>query len=81
MTYIPGNHWMICDRCGFKYRRSEMRKEWNGAWVCEADFEPRHPQDYMVRGRKDNQRPPVVRPQPTDYDPAIGTDEVTQDDL
>jgi len=42
--YIAGDPWAICDRCGFKYRRSELRKEWTGLLVCKADFDPKHPQ-------------------------------------
>lgn len=59
--YRPGDHWMVCDRCGFDYRFSQMRKTWDGLWVCHKDWEPRHPQDF-VRGKSDRQVPPVVRP-------------------
>lgn len=30
---------MVCDRNGKVYRRSEMRKEWNGLWVHKSEFE------------------------------------------
>lgn len=45
--YQPGNHWCECQRCGFDYRASQMRKEWNGSLVCEDCYEPRHPQDFV----------------------------------
>lgn len=59
--YQPGNHWMVCDVCGFDYRSSEMRKRWDGAWVCRKDWESRHPQDF-VKGRRDKMRVPIARP-------------------
>lgn len=63
--YRPGDYWRICDRCGFKVRASQTRKEWTGQIVCLNDFEERHPQDF-VRGRKDHQTVPDPRPEGTD---------------
>lgn len=48
MSYSPGATKAICDRCGFEYRLSELRKEWTGLMVCRADFDPR-PRDYTPR--------------------------------
>lgn len=45
--YKPGDWNAICDRCGFKFKASELREEWTGLRVCEADFELRHPQDFL----------------------------------
>lgn len=61
--YIAGDFWRICEECGFKKRSSETFKRWDGLWVCEADYEPRHPQDF-VRGRKDRIVVPEPRPDP-----------------
>lgn len=61
MTYIPGDYWMACDRCGRRYRKSVMKKTWNNLWVCPEDFEERHPQEY-VRGVQDTITVPVSRP-------------------
>ena len=63
--YRPGDFWRICDRCGFQKRASETFKTWDGLYVCEADFETRHPQDF-VRGRRDNQNVPDPRPETPD---------------
>ena len=52
----------ICDQCGFKFKASETRKQWDGLIVCNSCYEPRHPQDF-VRGRRDRQRVPDPRPQ------------------
>jgi hypothetical protein len=53
-TYRPGDHYVICDECGFQCRASETRKRWDGMRVCNKDYESRHPQD-GVRGRRDRQ--------------------------
>lgn len=63
--YIPGDHWVICDECGFKVRSSNTRVRWDKMRVCLADWEPRHPQD-RVRGKRDRQRVPNPRPDPPD---------------
>lgn len=76
--YQPGNYWMVCDRCGFDYRRSEMKKEWTGLWVCKADWDPRHPLDF-VKGIKEDQSVPVARPEKEIVTISIGS--VTADDL
>lgn len=76
--YRAGDHWRICDECGWKVRASETRKRWDGLIVCLPDFEMRHPQDF-VRGRADRQRVASPRPDPT---PAyISPGDVTADDL
>lgn len=64
--YQAGNHWVICDRCGVAVRSKEIKKTWDGLAVCDDDWEPRHPQDF-VRGREDNITPQgPVRPEPRD---------------
>lgn len=45
--YIPRDNWVICQRTGMKFRRSEMRQEWNGLWVHNSVWQPRHPQDFV----------------------------------
>jgi len=60
--YIPGDYYVICDRCGFKRRVSTTRREWNGLLVCYPEcWEARHPQDF-VRAKRDKQRVPIARP-------------------
>lgn len=51
--YKPGDHWNVCQRCGFDMKQSESKKEWTGLIVCKDCWEPRHPQDF-VRGRPEN---------------------------
>jgi hypothetical protein len=57
----------ICDRCGFLYKASQLKKEWNGLRVCKVCWEPRHPQDF-VRGKKDDQSVPWTRSESTDVE-------------
>jgi len=63
--YKHGDWNAICDRCGFKYKASELKKTWDGLWVCKKDWEPRHPQD-KIRGIPDDPSVPFTRPDPTD---------------
>lgn len=74
--FIPGEPLGICDRCGFKFRLKELRKEWTGLMVCKDDYDPRHPQDF-VKGVKESGGVKDARPEPTDK--FVGT--VTADDL
>ena len=72
--YKAGDYWMVCDRCGFDYRRSQMRQEWTGLWVCEADWEPRHPQDF-AQAKPDTIVPDPVRPvAENQFDPGSDND-------
>ena len=79
--YQPGNHWMVCDLCGFDIRSKDAKEMWNGLWVCPIDWTTRHPQDF-VRGVPDEiaaaepVRPPgaetFVPDQPDRSDPIEG---------
>lgn len=43
--YASGkNSYAISDRSGFRYRYTDMRKEWNGLLVGKDEFETKHPQ-------------------------------------
>jgi hypothetical protein len=64
-SYIPGDWYLVCDECGLDFRRSDMRKRWDNAWVCEKDWEPKHPQEF-VRGIAEKIRVPIARPVPED---------------
>jgi hypothetical protein len=65
MGYIRGGNWAICDVCGFKYRAFDLRRRWDGALCCSADWELRNPQDYL-RGVPDNPTAPVTNPEQPD---------------
>lgn len=76
--YVPNDHWVICDECGFKVRSSDTRKRWDGMRVCTKDWEPRHPQDF-VRGRRDRQSVSDARPESPDT--FLTANQVTKDSL
>lgn len=64
--FIPGDHWVVCDRCGMDIRSSDARETWDNLVVCPDDWEPRHPQDF-VRGVPENTAARgLVRPPPAD---------------
>jgi hypothetical protein len=75
--YRAGDHLVLCDRCGFKMYASQTRKTWDGLRVCEKDWEPRHPQDF-VRGKVDKQAVTDPRPEPEDV---FVTGQVKPEDL
>ena len=58
-----GDYNAICDRCGSKFKFSDLKLEWDGLYVCTANgcWEPRQPQDY-VKGVRDDMAVPVSRP-------------------
>lgn len=44
MPYRPGDHYVQCDRCGFKRYASECRMTWEGWLVCgDTCWEEKHP--------------------------------------
>ena len=64
--YKSGDHFVICDICGFKRYRSECRKNWKQQIVCgDTCYEKKHPQ-LTVRTRKDKQGVKDARPEPED---------------
>ena len=77
MAYLKDPH-MICDLCGMKYRKSQMRKNWKGQMVCSKDWEPRHPQDF-VRSVPDGKAVRDARPRQTNKELSPG--DVTAADL
>lgn len=60
-----GDHNAICYVCGFERKSSEMLLRWDGVYVCQDDWEPRHPQDF-VRGVPEEQAPDWTQPEPPD---------------
>lgn len=61
-TFVQGAWNAICQRCGGKFKSTELRLTWQGWRVCEKDWEARHPQDF-VRGRADAMSVPWARPE------------------
>jgi hypothetical protein len=45
--YKSGSHWANCFSCGFNFRKEDLKKTWDNRWVCNEDWEPRQPQDFL----------------------------------
>lgn len=60
--YKSGDWNAVCDICGFRFKASKLKKNWKGQYVCEADFELRHPQEF-VRVRPEKISVPWARPE------------------
>lgn len=60
-----GDHNAICFECGRKRKASELKKHWQGYYVCAEHWEPRQPQDF-VRSIPDVMTPPWAQPMPAD---------------
>ncbi|CAB4120888.1 hypothetical protein UFOVP2_48 [uncultured Caudovirales phage] len=60
--YEEGGWDAQCFRCGSKRKASELRKQWQGFWVCQEHWEPRHPQDF-VKAVPDNSSVPWSQPE------------------
>lgn len=76
--YAHGDSNAICDECGFKFKRSQLRKRWDGAFVCSDDWEPRQPQDLLRAGRVSR---PVRDARPEGEDVFLEPGDVTREDL
>jgi hypothetical protein len=61
--YEMGAYNMSCDQCGRIFKSGELRLRWDNAWVDDACWEIRQPQDF-VRGIPDNQSVPYARIRP-----------------
>lgn len=53
----------VCYECGRKRKASQLKRHWQGYYVCPEHWEPRQPQDF-VRAQADIQTPPWVQPMP-----------------
>jgi hypothetical protein len=58
--------WSLCDRCGFKYRRRQLKKETTGFVVCHPCYDGAydlrsHPQNKPPRFRREMLNVPDAR--------------------
>jgi hypothetical protein len=80
MTYFLSGQWnALCDRCGFQFKSSELREDWQGLMVDAECFERRNPQDF-IKIEAETAIPDWTRPEPEDLflQPASCTLEGTQ---
>jgi hypothetical protein len=50
--YKSGDHNIECAECSFEFKRSQLRRRYDGALVCQADWEPRPKQEMKERKHK-----------------------------
>lgn len=79
--YVRGTWRASCQRCGFDFKASELRKEpGTDLRVCRDCRDPRHPQE-RIKARADRQDVAWVSP-PLERDVSPGSgNEVSADDL
>lgn len=54
MAFAKGKFaWGLCDYCGQRFKLNDLKKNWRGFKVCEADYEPKEPQLEPLRYRGD----------------------------
>jgi hypothetical protein len=58
--FASGQHNIICDVCGFKFKSSQIKKRWDGLLVCQQDYELDHPSKY-IRVRETGLAVPDIR--------------------
>ncbi len=63
--YKKGDYNAICDRCGFKFKASQMLKTWDGLLVDRTCWEPRQPLDFL-RVYPEHLGVPIARPEADD---------------
>jgi len=76
-TRWKGNTWnAICDRCGFKFKNTDLLQDYQGLMVCKTCFEHRHPQE-LLRPVQDQHKLPWTQPEGDDSTVTL-TDGCTQ---
>ena len=64
-NYLQLGNWnALCDRCGRKFKASDLQRTWEGLMVCKDDYETRHPSDFL-RVQREQIAVPWSRPYPT----------------
>lgn len=76
--YKPGQHFALCDLCGYRFLSGELRKDYRGMMVCKDDYETRHPQE-SIKVKKE--RIKVDNPRPQTADRFLEPGDVTVEDL
>ena len=64
-AFVLGDYNAICHECGRKRKASQLKKHWQGYYVCVDCYEPRHPQDF-VRSPPPEKAPTWIQPPAAD---------------
>lgn len=76
--FKKGDYNVICDRTGYKVKRSQCVKQWDGLIVLKSHAEERHPQDNLPPGRASK---PLTDARPEATDTFLNAGDVTINDL
>lgn len=66
----------LCQRCGFKYRLNQLKREWTALRVCSDCFDPKPPDLKPPKYKPEGLPRPDASP---DIEPVFGR--VSRDDL
>lgn len=67
-AYASGSmSWAICDRCGFRYKYTELKREWQGLRTCNECWSIKHPQLDPIYPPTEPQA--LLNPRPDRYEP------------
>lgn len=55
----------VCQRCDFKYKMSELKRDGYGIIACSTCWDPKHPQDTLRKPRPEKY-PRFISPEPAD---------------
>ena len=71
MAYAVGKYSQaLCDRCGFVYKYTQLKTEWNNLKVCPDCYEPKHPQLEPIITPTDPEA--LLQPRGTESAPTTG---------
>ena len=76
--YKKGDPNVICDRTGFKVKRSQCVLQWDNRLVLRSHAEERHPQDNLPHGRASK---PILDARPEQTDNFLDAGDVTVGDV
>jgi hypothetical protein len=61
MSYYKIGTWnAVCMICDKKVKANQLRQRWDELWVCDSDYEFRHPQDYLKAPKEKFDHVPFV---------------------
>ncbi len=65
-----GDWYAHCDVCGRRFFGSTMRMRYDSLFVCDQDWEERHPQE-IIKAVTENRNVPISRPEPAETAEAL----------
>lgn len=60
--WSSGQYNVECQECGFRYKSTQVTRRWDGIYVCEFCYEPRHPQE-LIRNIPEQNKMPFTSPE------------------